>query len=40
MTNLLTFFVSFLEMNRKNIVFPNQFFYRKMEYRESRSALL
>ena len=32
MTNLLIFLASFVEINQKNIVFPNQFFYRKMEH--------
>ena len=31
MTNLLILLTSFVEINQNNIVFPNQFFYRKME---------
>ena len=40
MTNLLIFLASVVEINQKNIVFPNQFFYRKIKQREGSSSLL
>ena len=40
MKNLLIYFLRIREINRQNIVFPNQFFYRKIEdYEGSRSPL-